>query len=194
MAVEPFVGQIQAFGFAFAPIGWHFCDGTLMSVSEQTVLFTLIGTTYGGNGNTTFGLPDLRGRVPLHMGQGGGLSLRQIGEASGVESVTITTAQMPAHSHILSVTGGGYKVSSANGMVAIPDSTNNVIGAAFDSAVSNTNNAYNNLPPDVVLNTGASAGTVSISITGSGVPFENMEPFLTINYCIALEGIFPSRN
>jgi microcystin-dependent protein len=193
MAAEPFVGQIQAFGFQFTPMYWLPCDGRALPISQYDVLFTLIGTTYGGDGVTTFNIPDLRGRVALHMGQGQGLSARPIGSMSGHESITLTTAQMPSHTHILTATGGEYKVSSQNGVSPTPSTTNNVIGAAFDVSATATNNAYNNQMPDILLNTGASS-SATVSVAGGNQPFENMEPYLAINYCIATEGIFPQRS
>lgn len=194
MAVEPFMGQIQAFGFNFNPVNWVPCDGRLLSISEYEALYTLIGTIYGGDGVSNFAVPDLRGRVPLCMGQGPGLSNRVLGQKSGHEAVTITQAQMPSHSHVLvNPTGGNFMISDSPGLSPTPTDAYNVIGAASDSNVTNTNNAYNNQAPDVQLNTNTTY-SYSVSVNGMGQPIENMEPYLTINFCICTQGIFPTRS
>jgi microcystin-dependent protein len=194
MASQPFMGQIQAFGFPFNIVGWVPCDGRLLSIAENTALFTLVGTTYGGDGQSTFGVPDLRGRVPIGMGNGQGLSPRTIGQFAGTESVTLLQSQMPTHSHVLTATGGNFMVSSQNGTAPAPSTTANTIGAAHDPANNNTNNAYNNILPDITLNTGAGSASATISVSGGSQPVENLEPFLVINYSLCTEGIFPSRN
>ena len=171
---EPFIGQIQPFGFNFAPRGWARCDGQLLAISSNTALFSLLGTTYGGDGRTTFGLPDLRGRVALHLGQGPGLSSRSIGQRSGAENMTLSEAQMPPHNHELRA-----KDLKAN----TQDPTGNVL--AIDNGL---DQIYSNEVPDTSLN------TASVSDTGGGAPHNNMQPFLVINWCIALVGVFPSRN
>ncbi len=194
MAVDPFLGQIQAFAFQFDPVGWHYCDGSLLSVAQYTALFSLINTTYGGNGSSDFGIPDLRGRVPLHMGQGTALTARPLGQKSGFEAHIITSAQLPTHTHpFTNASGGHYMVSGADGAVSAPDSTNNVVSAAHDPSLSYTNFAYNNLTPDVSVNTGSNYIS-QIQAVGGSQPIGNMEPFLVINYCIATEGIYPTRN
>lgn len=193
MAAEPFIGQVQAFGFQFNPTGWVPCDGRQLAISEYDALYSLLGTTYGGDGVNTFAVPDLRGRVPLSMGTGQGLSQKIIGEYSGVEAVTLSLSQMPMHTHILSTTGGNFMVSSQAGTTPTPTSTENTIGAANDVNISNTNNAYNNQMPDIALNTGATTSAM-VTAAGGSMPFENMEPFLVINYCIAVEGIYPSQS
>lgn len=166
-----FIGEIRAFGFTFAPRGWALCNGQLMSIAQNTALFSLLGTTYGGNGQTTFGLPDLRGRAALHFGQGPGLSARSQGEVSGTESHTLLSTELPAHNHAVSQpTSSGEKT------------TNRPAGA-----VPARGGAYSTGTPD-----GSSALTVGPA--GGSQPHNNMQPYLVVNYCIALQGIFPSRN
>ena len=169
----PFVGEIRMFAGTFAPAGWMFCDGQLLPISENETLFTLIGTTYGGDGQSTFALPDLRGRFPLHMGTGPGLSTYVIGENGGVEEVTITTQQLPIHTHPAKCSSGGGSPSSdpSNGTWATSDVTQ-----------------YSNAGPSGFM------GSQPISTTpaGGSQPHENMIPFLCINYIISLFGVFPN--
>ncbi len=171
-----FVGQIQEFGFNFAPKNYATCDGQLMSISQNTALFSLLGTTYGGNGVTTFALPDLRGRVPIHQGQGPGLTSRTIGEMSGEESHTLTSGEMPAHSHSLN------SVSTAGSSRVSP---NNFLGGESQNKTSFYSTAAS---PSATMN------AQSIGISGGSQAHNNMEPYLVMNYCIALFGVFPSRN
>ncbi len=167
---NPYVGEIRMVGFNFAPVGWAFCDGALMDIAQYDTLFNLIGTTYGGDGQTTFALPNLSGRIPVHMGAGPGLSNYVIGEAAGTETVTLTSNQMPAHSHApLAQSGNGDQGSPANGVWA-----------------GTTNSIYTSNTPNVVMNAGL------IAQSGGNQPHENMMPFLTINFIISLFGIFPS--
>jgi microcystin-dependent protein len=169
---EPFIGQIQAFGFNFAPRGWATCDGQIISIAQNTALFSLLGTTYGGNGQTTFALPDLRGRVSLHQGSGPGLSSYVMGQSSGTENVTLISTQMPAHNHLVTANGtAGSKLED------VP--SGNFLGPA---------EAYS------TTTTGATLNPQSLGIAGGNQPHPNMQPYLTINWCIALQGIFPSRN
>lgn len=168
---SPFLGEIQMFGFNFAPRGWAFCDGQLLSIAQNTALFALLGTTYGGNGQTTFGLPDLRGRVPLHRGQGPGLTNRTLGELSGSENVTLLTTQMPAHNHLLACNSDDPNAGSPAGK--FPASSTSPIYASTSNS---------NMAP------------TAVSLAGGNQPHPNMQPYLTVNFCIALEGIFPSRN
>ncbi|HKQ73051.1 MAG TPA: tail fiber protein [Blastocatellia bacterium] len=172
---DPFVAEIRIVGFNFAPIGWAFCNGQLMPISQNTALFSLIGTFYGGDGKSTFALPNLQGRAPMHQGQGPGLSNRDLGELGGEQSVTLITSELPAHSHQVSAnTGGGNQTSP----------TNNV----WSSLAGRT-------PPP--LYSDASNTTMSpqaAGIAGSSQPHNNMPPYLTLNFIIALQGIFPPRN
>jgi microcystin-dependent protein len=192
---NPFLGEIEIVGFNFAPIGWATCDGQLLPISQNTALFALLGTQYGGNGQTTFALPDLRGRVAIHQGQGPGLTNRIIGETGGSESVTLNSSQIPAHTHGAVTTvnvAATLKAQSGNG------STQNPGGNAL--AVVPRGLQYSPAAPNVSMNAGAIATTASatttIGTTGSNAPLpvENMPPYLVVNYIIALQGIFPSRN
>jgi microcystin-dependent protein len=170
---EPFIGQIMLFAGNFAPRGWAFCNGQLLSIAQNTALFAILGTTYGGNGQTTFALPDLRGRVPVGPGQGPSLPNYNLGEQGGANSVTLTTAQMPAHTHAASAaTGSGTSATPANNVWA---------GSSQRDAI------YASTP-------GTTMHPAAISAVGNSQPHENMQPYTAINYIIALEGIFPSRN
>jgi microcystin-dependent protein len=171
--MDPIIGQIQAFGFGFSIQGWAFCDGSLLSIAEYSPLFALIGTTYGGDGQTTFALPDLRGRSAIHSGQGAGLSNFSVGQNGGSENTTLTTNNLPPHNHGVSVS-----VNTANGEEAAPT------GKFAASA--------NSFSEDVTA--GSILGGVSEQSVGSNQPFPIRKPYLGINYSIALEGIFPSRN
>ncbi|MGZ8215218.1 MAG: phage tail protein [Methylosarcina sp.] len=174
---EPFIGEIRMVGFNYAPQGWALCDGQLLSIAQNSALFALLGTTYGGNGQTTFALPDLRGRVPLHPGQGPGLSPYILGQSSGVESVTLTANQMPAHSHAIAANSNPGEVDSPSGNFAagIADPNSGTPLNAFAASANATMN------PTVV---GAAGGSQ---------PHTNLQPSLCVNFIIALEGIFPSR-
>lgn len=172
---EPYVGEIRIFAGNFAPAGWALCQGQLMPISENDTLFNLIGTTYGGDGQETFALPDLQGRVPMHQGQGPGISQSYIiGEQAGVESVTLSTQQTPIHNH-------AFVCSNEIGQQAQP-------GGAYYAQVS-TGQLYNPpLDPVVQMNAGM------LSIVGGSQPHENMQPFLVINFILSLFGVFPSQN
>ncbi|MBI5547126.1 MAG: phage tail protein [Deltaproteobacteria bacterium] len=164
---EPFIGQIILVGFNFAPRSYAFCSGQIMSIAQNTALFSLLGTTYGGDGRTTFALPDLRGRVPIHQGQGPGLANRTMGEMAGSESVTLLTSQLPSHNHAM--TG-----SSAPALADSPAGAAPAVGGAYG------------LPADTAM--------AATQPSGSGSPVPSMPPYLVLNYCIAIAGIFPSRN
>jgi microcystin-dependent protein len=171
---SPFLGQIQIFPYNFAPRGWAFCSGQILPIAQNTALFSLLGTTYGGNGQTTFALPDLRGRVPNSSGQGPGLSNYTLGQVSGTESTTLTVNQMPAHAHPYVPTANeadGTTKEPLNAFLA--KAGTNVYGASTD---------------------GTPMGAQTTKATGGSQPFSILQPYLTLNYCIALEGIFPSRN
>ncbi len=168
---EPYVGEIRMFGGTFAPQGWMTCDGQLLAISEYDTLFNLIGTTYGGDGQTTFALPNLSGRLPLHPGQGGGLSSYTIGQNGGVPSVTLTTNQIPSHGHaFIASTGTGGQSSPQNGFVASPT---NVPEYSPHPAVAPMNAA-------------------SLQSNGGSQPHNNMMPFLAVTFIISLFGIYPS--
>jgi len=172
---DPFVGEIRMFAGNFAPRGWALCDGQLLAVSQNDALFALLGTIYGGDGRSTFGLPDMRGRIPLHMGTGPGLSPRSIGEKSGQENVTLLLNNLPAHNH-------GFQASTS-----VADS-----GYPAGQLVADTGAAsvYNTAAPDTSITMPAN----TVSNTGGGQQHMNMMPFQCVNFIIALFGIFPSRN
>ncbi len=173
---EPFIGQIIQAGFNFAPRGYATCDGQLLSIAQNTALFSLLGTTFGGDGRVTFGLPDLRGRVAIHQGQGPGLTPRVMGEAAGSETVTLINSEMPMHNHLMAVTNVSGAVATPNG---------NFIAASSDA------NAVVTFRP---TSDGSTLNPQSIGLAGGNQPHNNMQPYLVINFCIALQGIFPSRN
>jgi microcystin-dependent protein len=170
---DAFIGEIKMFGGNFAPRSYAFCSGQLLPIAQFDALFALIGTYYGGDGQTTFALPNLQSRIPVGTGTGPGLPTRVLGEAGGTETVTLTTAQLPAHTHALQVSGTpGSRVVPAGGVLA-------------DAG---TANVYDSGSPQVAM----SAATVAAS--GGSQPHDNMAPFLCVNFIICLEGIFPSRN
>lgn len=170
---EPFVGEIRMFAGNFAPRGWAFCDGQLLAVSQNDALFSLFGTIYGGDGRTTFGLPDLRGRLPIHMGSGPGLSPRNIGSRSGVEAVTVTVNQIPSHTHPLQASGDLAGRTTAQ---------DNVLGKSSNIDL------YTGDAPDGALNAAA------ITNVGGSQSHSNVMPYLCLNFIVALVGIYPSRH
>jgi microcystin-dependent protein len=171
--MEPFIGQIQAFGFNFPPRGWAFCDGQLMAIASNTALFSLLGTMYGGDGQTTFALPDLRGRNIVGIGQGPGLSPIQQGEMGGQETVTLLTNNMPAHNHNVSVA-----VNTATGEESSPTSYLSRHAGAFSEAPTGS----------------AVLKGVTSSPVGNGQPFSIRNPYLGIYVCIAMQGVYPPRS
>jgi microcystin-dependent protein len=164
---SPFIGEIRMFAGNFAPVGWAFCNGAIIPISQNDALFNLIGTTYGGDGQNTFALPNLQSRVPVHVGPGFAL-----GQTGGAETVTLTTSQIPAHSHV---------PLSDNNLAGLPSPANNVWAA------NNTLTPYSNAAPDQVMNPSA------IGSSGGSQPHDNMVPFLVINFILSLFGIFPSQ-
>jgi microcystin-dependent protein len=174
---DQFVAEIRIFPFNFAPTGWAFCNGQLLPISQNTALFSLLGTVYGGDGKSTFALPDMQGNAPMQPGQGQGLSDRLLGEMSGSESVTLIQSEMPIHTH------GVGRALAANGNVITP------VNAVWAQSAAGRGNAALYLD-------GAPTGKVniqSLNVTGGGLPHNNMQPYLTLNFCIALQGIFPQR-
>lgn len=169
---DPFVAEIRIFPFNFAPSSWAFCDGQLLPISQNIALFSLLGTAYGGNGSTTFALPNLQGRAPMCPGAGPGLSPRNLGESGGQQTVTLNTNEIPSHTHTLSA-------ATAAASASTPIST-----ALAESATLNTSSK-----------TGAQKTMASDAVgsTGSGQPHNNMQPYLVLNFCIALNGVYPSR-
>ena len=173
---DQFVAEIRIFPFNFPPTGWAFCDGQLMPISQNTALFSLLGTTYGGDGKSTFALPDLQGNVPMQPGQGQGLSLRDLGEMSGVESITLLVSEIPVHTHT-------QMASSQQGDIQEPTPS---------TSLARPNGAIPFVPgspaPPLVL-----MAPQAVPPAGGGLPHNNMQPYLTLNFCIALQGIFPPR-
>jgi microcystin-dependent protein len=172
--MDPFVAEIRIFPFNFAPTGWAWCDGQLMPISQNTALFSLLGTTYGGDGRTTFALPNLQGSVPMHPGQGQGLSLHDLGEAAGSDTVVLGATEMPAHAHVLRASNQpGEDPAPANEALA------RSVGASLYQ--DNTTNT-------VALNAAA------IEPAGGGAPHNNLMPYLTLYFNIAMQGVFPPRS
>lgn len=163
---QPYVGEIRMGGWNFAPSGWAFCDGALMAISQNATLFNLIGTTYGGDGQSTFALPDLRGRLPVHQGTG-----FVIGQSAGSESVTLTTSQIPGHSHALEASSGGATSTDPTGQT--------YAAASADVYV----------PP-----TSLASMNESTTSTGGGQPHDNRMPYLCVSFVISLFGVFPSQS
>ena len=172
--MDPFVAEIRIFPFNFAPKGWAFCDGQILPISQNTALFSLLGTTYGGNGQSTFALPNMQGNVPMHPGQGPGLSLHDLGETGGSETVTLLISEIPAHNHPL-------KANTSTASKSIPT------GNSFAKGSSMT--PY--LAPAGAPLVNMSGQTITPS--GGDQPHNNMQPYLTLNFCIALQGVFPPR-
>jgi len=171
---DQFVAEIRIFPFNFPPTGWAFCDGQILPISQNTALFSLLGTTYGGNGQSTFALPDMQGNVPVQPGQGQGLSLRDLGEMSGAENVTLLLSEIPMHSHSLMAHDldlGELNAPAVNRSVA--KSANSTAYAPLANVVS--------------------MSPMALAAAGGGLPHNNMMPYLTLNFCIALQGIFPQR-
>lgn len=178
--MEAFIGSIILFGGNFAPRGWALCQGQLLSISQNTALFSILGTSFGGDGRVTFGLPDLRGRVPVGVGQGPGLSNVVLGEQDGVESVTLLTSEIPAHNHQINCNG-------ASGDQGLPTS-----GYPAGSQQDRSTGVFVDTPYATTAT--AIMAPTALSIVGSSLPHQNMQPYLGINYILCMEGIFPSRN
>ncbi len=169
---DPFVAEIRIFPFNFAPKGWAWCDGQLLPLSQNTALFSLLGTTYGGNGKSNFALPDLQGRAPMHPGQGPGLSLHDLGETGGSETVSLLESEIPSHSHAISVSQADGLESAAAGQQFATG-----IGLGMYAA------------PGALV----SLGDMALAPAGGDQPHNNMQPYLTFYFCIALQGVFPPR-
>jgi microcystin-dependent protein len=180
---DPFIGEIVMFGGNFAPRGWAFCSGQLLSISSNTALFSILGTTYGGDGRTTFALPDLRGRASVHPGNGPGLSPRRLGERFGTETVTLNDSQLPAHSHTAT---GQARCSDANG------TTDKAKGNIWSEDLGVSSATYSSNAADALM--AADSVEVTVENSGGGQGHNNIQPCLSVNYIIALNGTFPSRN
>ncbi len=172
--MDPFVAEIRIFPFNFAPKGWAFCDGQLMPISQNTALFSLLGTTYGGDGKSTFALPNMQGNAPMHPGQGPGLSLHDLGETGGSDTVSLLESEIPSHSHSMSAQNvplGTVTTASGN---------------TFSRPASG--NLFNKANPVVV-----NMSDQTLAPAGGDQPHNNMQPYLTLNFCLALQGVFPPR-
>jgi microcystin-dependent protein len=180
--MDPFVAEIRIFPFNFAPKGWAFCDGQLLPISQNTALFSLLGTTYGGDGKATFALPNLQGNVPMFYGQGPGLSLYDIGQTGGSSNVTLLATELPSHNHTVMATTVQGTSNDPNG---------NMLGEGyFSNQTTSGNLAYYTpatSPPPVTMNANM------IAFAGNSFPHNNMMPYLTLNFCIALQGVYPPR-
>jgi microcystin-dependent protein len=174
---EPFIAEVRVFAFNFPPRGWAFCDGQLLPIAENTALFSLIGTTYGGDGRSTLGLPNLQGRVPMHPGQGPGLTSRRLGEKVGTETVSLTEAQIPSHNHTMTVTKN--------------NSTTNIPEGLYPAKHQDEEKGYM-YKENPVLN--AEFSSSAVGITGASQEHITSQPYLTVSFCIALEGLYPSRS
>lgn len=201
---EPFVGEIRMVGFNFAPRGWALCAGQLMSIAQNSALFSLLGVTYGGDGVTTFALPDYRGRSPVGMGQGPGLTFVNQGEVSGTESTTLNILQMPTHTHAVTATAtatstGTFQVAgTASNPLATPSATNNILAASGGGPGSASIWSDQLTNPVTLANPEAINTTVGVNVAvqpaGGSQPVGLRNPYLGTNFVIATEGIFPSRN
>ncbi|WP_199757123.1 phage tail protein [Pedobacter sp. KBW06] len=187
--MDEYIGVVKAFAGNFPPRGWQFCNGQIVAIAPNTALFSILGTTYGGNGQTTFGLPDLRGRAPVGWGQGPGLSNYVLGEASGSENTSILINNMPAHNHIATSTLA-LNASNAAATVSTPVAGNAL--AAGKDVNTDTVSMYTTATPNVPLAGGSVATTVGIN--GGNVPISILQPTLAISYIICFQGVFPSRN
>src|SRR5580698_1243006 len=171
---DPFVGEIRVFPFNFAPNGWALCNGQILPISQNTALFSLLGTYYGGNGTSNFALPNLQGNFPIHQGQGVGLSQYVIGETGGAASVTLLVSEIPTHTHTVACAATGNSSNPSN--------------AVFGAAPRGKPPAYS-----AATGTKVNMNATAVATAGGSQPHNNMPPFLTLNFCIALQGIYPSR-
>jgi len=172
---DPFVAEIRIYAFNFAPKGWAFCNGQLMPLSQNTALFSLLGTFYGGDGKSTFALPDMQGNAPMHPGQGPGLSLHDLGETGGSETVTLLESEIPSHTHTLRA---NFNIGDVNDPSPARSLARSSTGFLYQS------NTSANLTP---------MSDQALAPAGGSLPHNNMMPYLTLNFCIALQGVFPPR-
>lgn len=171
--MDPFVAEIRIFPFNFAPKGWASCNGQLLPISQNTALFSLLGTTYGGDGKSSFALPDLQGRAPMHPGQGSGLSVHDLGETGGIDNITLLSAEIPLHNHLVGVAPEPGEVTSPAG---------NTISVSQEGNVFVAGTANRTMSPGM------------IAPAGGNMPHNNLQPYLTTYFCIALQGVFPPRS
>jgi microcystin-dependent protein len=176
---NPFVAEIRIFPFNFAPVGWAFCNGQILSLSQNTALFSLLGTTFGGDGRSNFALPNLQGNAPMHPGQGPGLSLHDLGETGGSTTVTLLSSEIPIHAHSINCIDGS-RVGGQSGQPgnAILTKTGGIPASAYTSGATQNQTMAANM----------------VATVGSSQPHNNMMPYLTLNFCIAMQGVFPPRS
>jgi len=187
---QPYIGQIILVGFNFAPTGFLPCDGRLLAINQNQALFALLGTTYGGDGQITFALPNLQGRVPMGQGQGPGLSPRTIGEVSGSETAPLNTNQIPQHTHTIDTTATTGTIQCKTGA----GNTRSPAGNVPAGEAAGVTMLYSSQAADSVMGNLSAGASAPSGPTGSGQPHDNMQPFLVLTYCIAVEGIFPSQS
>ena len=183
--MEGTMSEIRMFAGNFAPMAWAFCDGSLQSIAQNSALFALVGTTYGGDGQTTFGLPDLRSRIPIHTGTGGGLSNYQLGQMGGTESVTLTATNVGGHTHAVT---GNAAIAVASGEGQTPVAVNNFPAGNGDAIFSTATNNSAMAPASL------SGVTVAPQTPNGNQPIGNLQPYLAMNFIICVEGIYPTRN
>lgn len=183
--MQGYISEVRMFAGTFAPLSWAFCQGQLLSIAQYTPLFALVGTTYGGDGQTTFGLPDMRGRIPIHNGQGPGLSQYVLGQKGGVENITLTALNVGGHSHTVS---GNAGVAVATGDGQTPLAVNNYPAGNGDAIYSTTTDNSSMAPASL------SGITVAVQTPNGATPISTVQPYIAMNFIICLEGIFPSRN
>jgi microcystin-dependent protein len=197
---DPYVGEIRMFGGSFAPRGWALCNGQLLPITQNQALFAIIGTNFGGNGTTTFGLPNLQGRMPMHWGSGPGLTPRTLGESSGAENANVLIANMPAHTHVATFTpsgGGAAQVNVTTTVGNLPSPVGNMLGQSPAAGPTQAPiYAPSNSPVSGQLAgvSGGGGGAVAVALTGNGLPVPIVSPFQAVTFIIALVGVFPSRN
>jgi microcystin-dependent protein len=172
---EPFIAEIRMVGFTFAPDGWALCNGQILSIASNTALFSLLGTNFGGNGTSTFGLPKLQGQVPIGQGSGPGLNPIEVGESMGLNGITLNANELPSHTHTLVAAGN-------------PPTTHSPSGTALATQLRSAAPIYTGTAPNVTM------APQAIAITGANTPYSNLQPYLVVNFVIALQGIFPARN
>jgi microcystin-dependent protein len=180
---NPFVAEIRIFPFNFPPKGWAFCDGQILPISQNTALFSLLGTTYGGDGKSNFALPNLQGNAPLHVGgnqPGPGLSIYDLGEETGTQTVTLLVSEIPSHTH-------SFNADTATGTTNSPNGNVYMRGITVQNNQNFGVELYTTAAPDTTLN------PLAVALAGSNFPHNNMMPYLTLNFCIALQGVYPAR-
>jgi microcystin-dependent protein len=182
---QPYVGQLQLFGFNYAPVGWALCQGQLLPIAQNAALYSILGTNFGGNGQTTFGLPNLQGIAAVGAGQGTGLSGYAVGQIEGATSVTVTSSTMPMHNHnLMASSATGTSVNVAGNQLGVCQVGGGKQGPTYAAQI------YSSNPGSATTGLAAKA----LAITGGGLPHNNMQPYLTLSWVIALQGIFPSRS